>query len=123
MFLVGGYYAFTTMPSVRLFLGQMAPPVQDSFYMLLNQYKGQDFVLTCRDADEQEAANMFVQARYAHSFTRREWYKLPPVFNRYIFEDEQDEMLRLQYQQQQQQHARGGGGGGLLASLARGVRG
>jgi len=41
--------------------GQWAPPMQDTFYMLLNQFKGQEFVLACRDADEQEAANMFVQ--------------------------------------------------------------
>ena len=38
-----------------------APPLQDTFYMLLNQYKGQDFVLSCREADEQAAADMFVQ--------------------------------------------------------------
>ena len=113
-------------------------------------------VLECRDADEQEAANMFVQvafpttspvallhhrndhrnggtrrpyeaslapwmqaslpscrerlwlergytqARYAHSFTRQEWYKLPVLWRRYQFEDEQDEMLRREARQQQQ---------------------
>jgi hypothetical protein len=46
--LVGGYWLFTTQASVRLFVGQWAPPLQDAFYMLLNQYKGQDFVsLSC----------------------------------------------------------------------------
>lgn len=118
VFFVGGYWLFTTQPSVRLFIGQWAPPLQDAFYMLLHQYKGQDFVLECRDADEQEAANMFVQARYAHGFTRQEWYKLPVLWRRYQFEDEQDEMLR---QARQQQSANKGGG--LLQNLARGVRG
>ena len=106
-FFVGGYYAFTSMPTLRIFLGQVSPELQHAFYMLLHQYKGQDFVLACREADEEEAANVFSQAQYAHSFTRREWYKLPPVFTRYNFYDEQDELLRQQAQQQQQQ--RGGG--------------
>lgn len=44
VFFVGGYWLFTTQPSVRLFIGQWAPPLQDAFYMLLHQYKGQDFV-------------------------------------------------------------------------------
>ena len=73
MFLVGGYWLFTTQASVRLFVGQYAPPLQDAFYMLLNQYKGQDFVsrlplCACPFAGSQELP----------TFSRRPVFPLPP---------------------------------------------
>eukprot|EP00960_Hanusia_phi_P046205 757687-Hanusia_phi.AAC.1 len=61
----GGSYAMHKYPPVRIVVGEIFPPLQDTYYIILHNYGGKDQVLSARDADVEAAAQMYLQTRHA----------------------------------------------------------
>ena len=71
-----GYYGMNHYPSARLTVGQASPALLDSWYMLADRYAGQDFVVSAREADMNEAARIFLESKYAFVQTKKLWYNM-----------------------------------------------
>jgi hypothetical protein len=61
-------------PMARIAVGQLSPVLLDSWYTLADRYRGQEAVISARQADMNEAARLFLESKYAFTQTKKLWY-------------------------------------------------
>jgi hypothetical protein len=70
------YYAMNNYPTARITVGQVSPDLLDAWYMLADRFRGQEAVISARQADMNEAARVFLESKYAFTQTKKLWYGL-----------------------------------------------